>query len=160
MLELIIGERKRRVPAEPTRRVPPAPGASSRDEVRVAEAMTRLNPIVPGHISMGAARKIAALKATDTLIVEDKGNLIGILDPETLLSAGDEQRVSDCLKSIRICLTPTTTLMRARALMIEHGLASFPVAAGPFLVGSISRSDVERTLASTRPPVIAARVAA
>lgn len=152
MLELVIGEA--------TRKVPPAVGSSFRDEVRVAEAMTRLNPIVPGHISMGAARKIAELKAADSLLVEDKGNLIGILDRETLLNAGQDRRVSDCLKSIRICLTPTTTLTRARALMIEHGMASFPVAAGPFLVGCISRSDVERALASKSARVPGAQVAA
>jgi len=164
MLELIIGEanrghatRKR----EATRKLPPAPGASSSDELRVGEAMTRPHPIVPGHISMGAARKIAELRSTDTLIVEDKGSLIGILDWETLLTANDDRRVADCLKSIRICLTPTTTLARARTLMIEHGVASFPVAVGPFLVGSISRSDVERALASKgSTPAVSARVAA
>jgi CBS domain-containing protein len=158
MLELITREASRK--GEATRKLPPEPGASSSDEPRVAEAMTRLYPIVPGHISMSAARKIAELRSSDTLIVEDKGSLIGILDRETLLTASDGRRVADCLKSIRICLTPTTTLTRARVLMIEHGVASFPVAAGPFLVGSISRSDVERSLASKNTRAVSARVAA
>jgi CBS domain-containing protein len=158
MLELITGEASRK--GEATRKLPREPGAPSSDEPRVAEAMTRLYPIVPGHISVGAARKIAELRSTDTLIVEDRGSLIGLLDRETLRTASDDRRVADCLKSIRICLTPTTTLARARSLMIEHGVASFPVAAGPFLVGSISRSDVERLLASKNPPAVSARVAA
>jgi CBS domain-containing protein len=158
MLELITRGASRK--GETTRKLPPEPGASSSDEPRVAEAMTRLYPIVPGHISMSAARKIAELRSSDAVIVEDKGSLIGILDRETLLTASDGRRVADCLKSIRICLTPTTTLTRARVLMIEHGVASFPVAAGPFLVGSISRSDVERSLASKNTRAVSARVAA
>jgi CBS domain-containing protein len=137
-------------------RLPAAPSTG----VLVADLMTRPQPVVPSHLSMGAARKIARLKAADSLIVEDKGCLVGILDSEILRSGSDEQRVGDCLKPLSSCLSPTTTLESARALLIQHGVGSLPVAAGPFLVGSLSRSAVERSLAAPKRLVSLASVAA
>jgi len=129
------------------------------NEMLVADLMARPQPVVPSHISMAAARKIAHLKSVDALIVEDKGSLIGFLDGQSLREAKDDQRVSECLKPLQLCLSPTTTVDGARALLIRYGAGSWPVAAGPFLVGSISRSAIERS-AAERVTAPRARIAA
>jgi len=126
----------------------------------VADVMSRPQPIVPSHLSMAAARKIAQLKSADSLIVEDKGRLLGVLDRDTLRRAGDDQRVGQCLKPLWACLSPTTFVREARALLIKHGVGSLPVAAGPFLVGSLSRAAVERALAAEELALPSARLAA
>jgi Mg/Co/Ni transporter MgtE len=107
---------------------------------------------VPSLLSMAAARKIAQLKSADSLIVEDKGRLLGVLDRDSLRRAGDDQRVGECLKPLQAFLSPTTSLEHARALLIKYGAGSLPVAVGPFLVGSLSRTAVERALASEELP--------
>jgi len=128
--------------------------------VSVGDLMTRPQPIVPSHLSMAAARKIARLKSADALIVEDKGCLVGILDSQSLRDADDDQTIAECLRPLQFCLTPTTTMEQARALLIKSGAASLPVAAGPFLVGSVSRAAVERSLAAGVLSATTARMAA
>jgi CBS domain-containing protein len=113
----------------------------------VADLMTRSQPAVPSHIPLSAARKIARLKGADALLVEDEGRLVGFLDSQVLERTKDEQRVADCMSPIRFCLPPTATAVHARDLMIAQGAHSFPVAAGPFLLGTISRAAIERALA-------------
>jgi hypothetical protein len=117
----------------------------------VGHLMTPPHPIVPKHISMGAARKVAWLKKADALLVEDGGSLAGFIDSRVLLTAKDDERVADCLQPLGFCLSPTTTVARARELLTEHGALSFLVAAGGFLLGSISRASVERSLAGSVP---------
>lgn len=130
---------------------------------QVVDLMTNPYPVVPAHISMDAARKIARLKSADALVVEDKGNLVGWLDACSLREAGGGQRVDVCVKSLRLCLTPTTTVSEARALFVKSGASSLPIAAGPFLIGSVSRAAVERFVSSAptpRPGAQGARAAA
>jgi CBS domain-containing protein len=134
-------------------------GAPPPRDVLVADVMTRPQPIVPAHLSMAAARKIAQLRSADALIVEDKGRLVGFLDSDSLRHAGGDRRVADCLKPLQFCLSPSITVERARSLLMQCGAGSLPVAAGPFLVGSISRSAVERSLAAVAPRA-SARMAA
>jgi hypothetical protein len=64
------------------------PGGRAQTEVlRVIDVMGKPQPIVPLHILMGAARKIARLRSADVLIVEDKGSLVGFLDARSLRDA-------------------------------------------------------------------------
>jgi CBS domain-containing protein len=122
-----------------------ATGLAPAEDQRVIDVMGKPQPIVPSHILMSAARKIARLKSVDTLIVEDKGSLVGFLDARSLRDAPDHQRVDACIEPLGIFLSPTTTVAEARALLIGTGASSLPVAAGPFLIGSVSRAAVERS---------------
>jgi CBS domain-containing protein len=130
---------------------------------QVVDLMGKPQPIVPAHISMGAARKIARLKSAEALIVEDKGSLVGWLDALALRDAPDGERVDACVKPLGLCLRPTSSVSEARALFISSGASSLPVAAGPFLIGSLSRAAVERSVSRTeaaRPAVRASSAAA
>ena len=50
-------------------------------------------PIVPAHLKMAAARKIAQLKCADILLVEDGEQILGVIDGYAL-EAADETRWS------------------------------------------------------------------
>jgi CBS domain-containing protein len=124
-------------------------GSARAETLRVIDVMGKPQPIVPSHILMGAARKIARLKSAEALIVEEKGSLVGFLDGRRLREAPDDRRVDACLEPLHLFLAPTTTVAEARALLLESGASSLPVAAGPFLIGSVSRAAVERSFSRT-----------
>jgi hypothetical protein len=119
---------------------------------RVGDLPIRPVPIVPAHLKMGAARKIAELKRSSVLFVERDGRLMGSLDQQALVEAPDDAEVSSCLRSIELCLGPSTTAARAQELFVRSRTTALPVAAGAFLLGAVSRSDVERALRSRRLP--------
>jgi CBS domain-containing protein len=126
---------------------------------RVGDLPIRAVPIIPAHLSMAAARKIAELKRATVLFVERGGRLMGTLDEHALVEAPDEADVADCLRSIELCLGPTTTVERAQELFVRSRTTALPVAAGVFLLGAVSRADVERALRSRRAPKRPARTA-
>jgi CBS domain-containing protein len=101
---------------------------------------------------MAAARKIAELKRATVLFVERDGRLMGTLDEHALVEAPDDAAVAVCLRSIELCLGPTTTAERAQELFIRSRTTALPVAAGAFLLGAVSRADIERALRIRRAP--------
>jgi CBS domain-containing protein len=119
---------------------------------RVGDLPIRAVPIVPAHLSMAAARKIAELKRVTVLFVERDGRLIGTLDEHALVEAPDAADVAGCLRTIELCLGPSTTAERAQELFVRSCTTALPVAAGAFLLGAVSRADVERALRTRRLP--------
>ena len=119
---------------------------------RVGDLPIRAVPSIPAHLSMAAARKIAELKRTTVLFVERDGRLMGTLDEQDLIEAPDDAEVAACLRSIELCLGPATTAERARELFVRSRTTALPVAAGAFMLGAVSRADVERALQSARVP--------
>jgi CBS domain-containing protein len=114
--------------------------------ILVADVMTGPAPIVPGHLTMGAARKIAALKSVRWLLVEDEGILIGFVDPRTLAVSRDDDLVSARMTTLGLAVSATASAARAHALLCQRRLAWSPVVAGMFVVGAVSRVALERTL--------------
>jgi CBS domain-containing protein len=113
----------------------------------VAELMSRPAPIIPWQLTVAAARKIAALRPSGILLVEADGVLVGMLDSRALELASDGDPVTACMKSLRLAVRPTMTAERARELLIQQRLAAMPVVVGRFVVGTITRESVERSLA-------------
>jgi CBS domain-containing protein len=116
-------------------------------------------PSVPSHLTIGAARKIAALRSTEIVVVEVEGNLIGILDLSRIAAAHDAEPITRHLCSLARALSPSATAQRARDWLVGRGMTSAPVVVGLFLVGTVSRAALDRALARRfeTPP---ARVAA
>ena len=54
--------------------------------------------------------------------------------------------------NLALSLHPTTSALRARELFLGSGAAALPVVAGAFLLGMVSRADVERALRDARLP--------
>lgn len=105
---------------------------------------------VPQTITIAAARKIASLKGADDLLVEEDGQLVGILCGTDLTAAPEQELVSAWSRRPAAWLHPMTPAVRARELMLKTGLGCLPVLAGTWLVGVVTRDAVERALG--RPP--------
>ncbi len=129
---------------------------------RIGELPIRAVPVIPAHLSMAAARKVAALKQVALLFVERDEHLIGLLDERTLLQAADDARVADALAPIAGCLPPELPATRARELFRRSRAVVLPVSAGAFLLGVVSRADVERAVRGRQVPgpVVAQRTRA
>jgi CBS domain-containing protein len=113
---------------------------------RVGDLPMRAVPIIAAHLSMAAARKVAALKRTGRLFVERDGQRVGTLDEPARAGAPDDAPVAATMRPIDLCLHMTTLATRARDLFIRARTDALPVVAGAFLVGAVSRGDVERAL--------------
>ena len=123
----------------------------TRRELSVADVTEKTPPIIPWHLTVGAARKIAELKSTMILLVEEERRVVGVIDRRTLDTAGDADPVTACMRSLLLCAQPNTTARRARELMVKHRLPALPVAAGMFVLGSVTREAIERAMAGTSP---------
>jgi CBS domain-containing protein len=112
----------------------------------VCDVMSAGVPAVPPWLSVEAARKVAALKAVDHLLVEQEGRLTGIVSGIDLDAASGETSVGALARPLTPSARPTTPLARARDLMRENGVGCLPVFAGVWLVGLVTRDAVERAL--------------
>jgi CBS domain-containing protein len=107
-------------------------------------------PVVPAHLPVGAARKIAALKRAAVLLVESGGRLLGLLDARTLAEAPADVSALTVARPVDLGIRPTTSVLRARELLLRARTTALPVAAGAFLLGVIHLADVERALGNDR----------
>jgi CBS domain-containing protein len=119
----------------------------SRDTgICIGELPTRSIPMIPARLSMAAARKIARLKRVSLLFVEQDERLVGLLDARALARAPDDAAVAASMAPIRVCLHPAMSAARALDIFIRAGATALPVTAGAFLIGAVTRDDVERAV--------------
>ena len=116
-------------------------------EARVGDLRTLTIPAVPEHLSIAAARKVAALKRVADLFVERDGRLVGVLDERALAAAADDAEVAATMAPIDSCLHPAMPVARARELFIQARVPVLPVTFGALLIGAVVRADVEHALA-------------
>ena len=119
-------------------------------DLRVGDLPIRAVPVIPADLPLDRARKIAALKGTTLLFVARGAQLVGILDMGALDAADDSGRAELWMSPVDGCLSAATSLVRARELFVRAGTSTLPVAAGPFLIGVVSRGDLERALRGRR----------
>jgi len=117
--------------------------------IRVGDLQTRTLPAIPDHLSMAAARKVAALKQVAALLVEHGGRLLGLIDERSLAEAADDATVASSMTPLAACLHPEMPAARARDLFAWLRVSILPVAVGALLIGAIARGDVEKALASS-----------
>ena len=129
-------------------------------DIRVGDLQARRIPAIPDHLSMAAARKVAALKQVEVLFVEQQGRLLGALDERALAEAADDATVAASMTPIGTCLHPEMPATRARDLFAWLRVSILPVAVGVLLIGAIARGDVERALATTTPDDVVVRARA
>jgi len=131
-------------------RVPRGLEQAAQAEPSVMDLMGDPPPIVPAHLTMAAARKIARLKSADILLVQDGEQMVGVVDGYALEAAAADALVSDGMKPMFPCVRPDSGPHRARDLMARHSVPALIVAVGRFVVGTLSRPAVERALAGDR----------
>jgi CBS domain-containing protein len=138
--------------------------ARKQPETLIGDLPTRTIPAVAEHLSMAAARKVAALKQVALLLVERDGRLVGVLDERVLGEAADDAGVAASMTPVGPCLHPAMPVGRARDLFILSQVSIMPVTVGAFLIGAVSRGDIELALAKARDatpsPIVRAHAAA
>jgi CBS domain-containing protein len=121
-------------------------------ETRVGDLPLRPIPVIAMRLSMAAAREIAALKRTALLLVESDDLLVGVIDERPLATAGNDVGVADVMKPLGVCLHPAMAIARARDVFLAERAPILPVVAGGFVIGAITRGEVEAELRSGRRP--------
>jgi CBS domain-containing protein len=114
------------------------------DTVRVGDLPIRRVPVIPAHLSMAAARKVALLKQVSLLLVERDDHVVGTIDERALAADHDQTAVAAAMRPFATCLRPGTPVTEARELFIRARAGILPVVAGGFILGAVTRSDVER----------------
>ena len=116
------------------------------DTVRVGDLPIRRIPVIPSHLSMDAARKVAVLKQSSLLLVERAGQIVGTIDERAFATDYDLAAVAAAaMTPLATCLLrPATPVTEARELFVRARADILPVVAGGFILGAVTRSDVER----------------
>jgi len=118
------------------------------DILRVGDLPIRPVPVVPAHLSMAAARKVAQLKQTSLLLVERDDHIVGTIDDRALAADHDLTAVAAAMRPLVTSLRRSTPLTEARDCFIRAGVEILPVVVGGFILGAIALRDVERAGAS------------
>jgi CBS domain-containing protein len=111
---------------------------------RIGDLAIRPIPVVPAHLPMSAARKVAALKRISLLLVERDERLVGFVGERALATAADAMPIAAAMKPLGACLRPGMPVAQARELFIRTRAAVLPVIAGGFVLGAVARGDIDR----------------
>ena len=115
------------------------------DTVRVGDLPMRRIPVIPSHLSMDAARKVAVLKQIPLLLVERDGQIVGTIDERAFATDYNLAAVAAAaMTPLGACMRPSTPVTEARELFVRARADILPVVAGGFILGAVTRSDVER----------------
>lgn len=125
------------------------PFASDEPGAHVGDMPMRRIPVVPAHLPMSGARKIAALKGIGVLLVEREEQIVGTVDENALTAAADQTTAVTAMRPLGLCLRPAMSVAQARDVFVRARATVLPVIAGGFVLGAVTRADLERT----RPPV-------
>jgi hypothetical protein len=82
--------------------------------LQVADLTLIPAPVIPAHLTMAAARKVAELKSSSIVLVERDGVLVGIIDQPALTASADDARTGAAMRPLDVCLGATTSLACAR----------------------------------------------
>ncbi len=111
---------------------------------RVGDLAMRRIPVIAAHLSIAAARKVAALKGIALLLVELDDQIVGIVEEGVLTAADDEMPSAKAMSPLDVCLRPAMGIAQARELFFRARANVLPVVAGGFVLGAVTRGDIER----------------
>jgi CBS domain-containing protein len=114
------------------------------DTLRVDDLPIRRVPVIPAHVSLAAARKVARLKQSALLLVERDDQIVGTIDEDALTGDDDLTEVAAAMRPLATWLRPATPVSEARELFIRARAAVLPVIVGGFILGAATRVDLER----------------
>ena len=118
------------------------------DPVRVRDLPIRRVPVIPSHLTMDAARKVAVLKQIALLLVERDGQIVGTIDERGFASQYDlAADAASAMTPLEAYLRPSTPVTEALELFVRASADILPVIAGGFILGAVTRRDVERARA-------------
>jgi signal-transduction protein with cAMP-binding, CBS, and nucleotidyltransferase domain len=117
---------------------------------RVGDLAIRDIAVVPSHLSMAAARKLASLTQMPLLLVERDDHIVGTIDERALAVDHDLTAVAAAMKPLAAHLRPAMRAAEAREQFIRARVDVLPVVAGGFILGAVTRSDLEQARVETR----------
>ena len=112
---------------------------------RVGDIPLRPIPVIAADLPLAAARKAAASKQIAVVLVELEEQIVGTIDEGVLAVGDDETPTGTAMKPLRLYLRPAMSLGQAHALFVRARATVLPVIAGGFVLGAVTRADVERT---------------
>ena len=118
------------------------------EAAHVGDMPMRRIPVIAAHLSMAAARKVAALKRIAVLLVERDEQIVGTVDENVLAAADDDTATATAMRPLGLCLRPAMSVAQAREVFVRARATVLPVIAGGFVLGAVARADIERT----KPP--------
>jgi CBS domain-containing protein len=114
------------------------------DGPRVGDVPLRRIPVIAAHLPIAAARRVAALKRIALLLVERDDQLVGVVEESVLAAADDETQTARVMKPLGLYLRPSMSVAQARELFIRARATVLPVIAGGFVLGAVTRGELER----------------
>ena len=111
---------------------------------RVGDVAMRRIPVVAAHLSIAATRRVAALRGIPLLLVELDDQIVGMVDESVLGAADDGAQTAQAMRPLDFCLRPAMSVAEARELFVRARAGVLPVVAGGFVLGAVTRADVER----------------
>jgi len=112
--------------------------------LRVGDLPMRRIPVIAPHWPIAAARKVAALKRIALLLVELDDRIVGVVEERVLAAVDDETQTGKAMKPLGLCLRPSMSVAQARELFVRARATVLPVIAGGFVLGAVTRGEVER----------------
>jgi CBS domain-containing protein len=118
----------------------------------VGDLPMRRIPVVPARLPMAAARKIAALRGIAVLLVERGEQIVGTVDENALAAAADETPIGMAMTPLGRWLRPAMSVAEAREMFMSARATVLPVIAGGFVLGAVTREDLEATRTPAAAP--------
>jgi CBS domain-containing protein len=125
-----------------SRRPGPDGTGSAGPASRVADVLRATVVRIPVWFTAAQARRVAALKGVDHLLVEEHGRVAGSVSVAALFGAASGDPVARCMSRSRAHLTPELSLAEAERQMKREGVSCLPVVTGGLLVGIVGLADV------------------
>ena len=110
---------------------------------RVADVINTAFVRIPAWFTIAQARKVAALKGVDHVLVEEHGRVTGSISVATLFQAGPMDTLARWISRSRATLTPDLSLEEAEQRLRCEGVSCLPVVTGVLLVGTVCLEELE-----------------
>ena len=117
--------------------------------IRVKEIMTRKPKFVEPNTSVGKAARIMARHKIGSVLVIDKGVLVGILTEGDIIKRAfiknkspTKTKVKEVMTKSPLTISPDDDIGKAASIMNKKGIRRFPVVKEGKVVGLVSEKDL------------------
>jgi CBS domain-containing protein len=101
---------------------------------------------LPPWFTVEQARKVAALRGVEHVLVEERGKITGSVSRYTLWRAPRLDTLARHLQPCTRAVSPEMPITEVHAEMQALGIECLPVASGGILVGTITLADIDSNL--------------
>lgn len=117
-----------------------APGLAVAD--LVCNRLVRL----PAWFTVEQARKVVALRGLQHVLVEEHGQVRGLIDRSSLWRMNGADSLARGVVRSAISIAADAPIARARALMLEQAIECMTVVRGGILIGTVALADIDFNL--------------